>query len=129
MPQLYQAIARKIQARNNCWEHRDTHAEWATRHEQDVLALVKDHLPSGSGFDSGTEIDLARSSPERLVFATSFHHMNEHGYYDGWSEHEVIVKPSLTWGFDLRVTGRDRRQIKEFIGESFDHDLRQEVGE
>jgi hypothetical protein len=97
------------------------------KHEQDVLALVKNYLPSGSGFDSGTKIDLDRSTPEKIVFFTSFHHMNNDGFYVGWSNHDVIVRPSLTWGFDLRVTGRDRKNVKEFIGETFDHDLRQEV--
>lgn len=123
---VFQSIARKIQARDNCLKAGDK-PEWAVKHEQDVLALVQNYLPSGSGFDSGTKIDLDRSTPEKIVFFTSFHHMNDDGFYIGWSNHDVIVRPSLTWGFDLRVTGRDRKNIKEYIGESFDHDLRQEV--
>ena len=48
--------------------------------------------------------------------------MTEHGYYDGWTEHDVIVTPSLrSPGFSLRITGRNRRDIKEYIADAF-HD-------
>jgi hypothetical protein len=89
--------------------------------------LVKDYLPSGSGFDAGTTLDEGASSPDKLVFDTSFHHMDEHGGYDGWTEHKVIVTPSLAHGCDLRVTGRDRNDIKSYIGETFAHALDTEV--
>jgi hypothetical protein len=45
--------------------------------------------------------------------------MDEHGCYDGWTHHKVIVKASLWAGIDIRVTGRDRNQIKEYIAEQF----------
>ena len=44
--------------------------------------------------------------------------MNEYGAYVGWTEHDVIVTPAFD-GFNLRVTGRDRNQIKEYIGDVF----------
>jgi hypothetical protein len=73
--------------------------------------------PSGSGFDNGTQIDRDRS--DVLIFSTSFHHMDEAGGYDGWTEHTVRVKPSLAWGFDLTVSGRDRNGIKDYIADVF----------
>lgn len=73
----------------------------------------------GSGFDAGSFLDL-NSTSKRLIFVTSFHHMDEHGGYDGWTEHKVIVTP-LFQGFDIRVTGRDRDGIKDYIGETFYH--------
>lgn len=84
-------------------------------------------LPSGSGIDRGTIIDRERSRPDRIVLVCSFHHMNEHGYYDGWTDHEVIVRPSLAWGFTLRVTGRDRNGIKDYLHDVYMHALREEA--
>jgi hypothetical protein len=45
--------------------------------------------------------------------------MNEGGYYDGWTEHQVIITPSLQHGFDVRVTGQDRNEIKDYLAELF----------
>lgn len=81
-------------------------------------ALVK-LLPSGSGFDRGTEFITVRSNCNRLVFRTAFHHMNENGFYVGWTEHDVIVTASLSYGIEVRVTGKDRNDIKEYIAEVF----------
>lgn len=92
--------------------------------DSELRKLCREYLPSGSGFDAGTSlVEEAcftgnKGFPSRLVFSTSFHHLNEHGSYDGWSEHKVIVTPDWE-GFDLRVTDRDRNQIKGVIAETF----------
>lgn len=118
---LYQRIAHLLNAVSNC--ERSSNAEWKEKHSDRINELVKEHMPSGSGFDNGTELDWDRSTDEKLVFNTSFHHMDEHGYYDGWTEHTVIVTPSLSWGLSLRITGRDRNDIKEMIHEQFSYAL------
>ncbi len=92
--------------------------EWGERHKDRILAIVKKHMPSGSGFDSGTSFDFDKSKPDKLVFNTYFHHMNDGGYYDGWSEHSVIVTPAFR-GFNLRVTGKNKNDIKDYIGDIF----------
>lgn len=101
--------------------------EWADKHESMIEQLVKDHMPRGSGFDSGTTLDTERSHAEKLVFETSFHHMNENGFYDGWTEHNVTVTPSLANALNLRVSGRNRNDIKELIYEQFRHALQTNV--
>lgn len=106
--------------------------EWEARLERMEAAL-----PSGSGFDSGTQILLGnpgesrnkRSIGERLVLKTAFHHMNEHGCYDGWTEHLLIVEGSLMFGCNLRITGRNRNDIKDYMQELFDEALRAEYDE
>ncbi len=97
--------------------------EYAPRHIERIDALVDTLMPSGSGFDCGTQFILDESKPNRLVFRADFHHMDEHGGYDGWTQHSVIVTPSLAFGFDLRITGRDRNNIKEYIAETFNQAL------
>jgi hypothetical protein len=111
-------LAQIVQARRNCLSSGNSES-WAKRHEGTILAIVAQFMPSGSGFDSGTKIDLDQSTDEKLVFHTSFHHINENGFYDGWSEHEVIVKASLAYGISIRITGEDKRGIKEYIHECF----------
>lgn len=123
MEKLYVRLARLVGAYKRCTSSGN---DWAEKHEATILKLVKEHLPSGSGFDSGTDLDLVASSDEKLVFHTHFHHMNDGGMYDGWTDHTVVIKPSLSFGFVMRITGRDRRQIKEYIAESFDIALREE---
>ena len=122
---LYQRIASAVQAMANC--KRTGNDEWFAKHEETIVRLVKEYLPSGSGFDNASAIYVAESSPNRLVFATSFHHMDQSGYYDGWTDHMIIVTPDLASGFNLRVTGRDRNETKDYIADMFQHALDQEI--
>jgi hypothetical protein len=89
---------------------------------------VSDHMPHGSGFDGGTQFDYVASHSEKLVFNTSFHHMDEHGCYGGWTDHIVTVVPSLSSpGFNLKISGRNRNDIKELIHQSFYDALTTEI--
>lgn len=124
---VYQQIASTFAAFINCRDGATLNSEWLMRHSDKIREIVGDKLPSGSGFNNGTQFDFEESKPERLVFNTAFHHMNANGYYDGWTTHKVIVTPSLAHGFDMRVTGRDRNQIKEYIGYTIHHALNAEL--
>jgi hypothetical protein len=118
---LYQELARLINAIENC--RKANNLDWLNKHLERFDALVKEHMPHGSGFDCGTSFDEDNSTPNRLVFHASFHHMNNNGYYDGWTSHSIIVTPDLGFGFDLRVTGCNRRDIKDYIAETFHETL------
>jgi len=117
MGDKYKRIATLLSAMENC--RKSGNKEWELKHEKSIHDIIKNEFPTGCGFDAGTRLDFDRSKPNKLVFATDFHHMNESGFYDGWSAHEVIVTPSLAFGFEVRVTGRDRNQIKDYIAEVF----------
>ena len=82
-------------------------------------------LPSGSGFDSGTKIDLEKSTDNKIVFNTSFHHMNDAGYYVGWTEHVVTVRPSFVFGMKITISGQNKNDIKDYMHEVFQIDLTQ----
>ena len=94
---LYVQFASLVGARLNCIAKNN--GEWKARHEETIEHLVKTYLPSGSGWDLGTKIDLDKSSADKLVFYGSFHHMNEAGMYDGYSEHTITLSPSLAVWF------------------------------
>lgn len=86
-------------------------------------------LPSGAGFDHGTDINTDKCDDTRLTLNTAFHHMHESGIYDGWTDHTVTVRPSLMFGFVVTVSGRNRNQIKDYIGNTFTEALRAEFPE
>lgn len=117
---VYQAIASKIEAMRNC--DKSGNYEWFNRHHDSILAIVEEYLPSGSGFDCGTAIDalaLVDSAKDSLRFTVYFHHMADSGMYDGWTAHSIIVTPSLAHGFHLRVTGKNKNDVKEYIADIF----------
>jgi hypothetical protein len=90
----------------------------ADTHYDHALKLVHNCLPSGSGFDRGTVILLHKCGPEKLHFTVDFHHTDESGAYDGWTTHDVVVKPSFL-GLNIRVTGTNRNDIKVYIEDTF----------
>jgi hypothetical protein len=93
------------------------------RNSDEIVRLCKAFLPSGSGFDSGSTLDIDRSTPAKLVFETAYHHMNDAGMYDGWTQHRVTVIAEHD-GFDLKISGRDRNQIKDYIADVFSDTLK-----
>lgn len=100
--------------------------DWA---EERVNLIEREYLPQGSGIDAGCTVLVEESNANRLVIQTAFHHLNEVGFYDGWTQHKIIVTPSLIHGFDIKVTGRDKNGIKEYLGQLFYHVLEQEFDE
>lgn len=82
------------------------------------LDQLVDMLPSGSGIDSGTKLESA--SATKIVLTAGFHHMNENGYYDGWTEHKITVRP-VFGGLDITISGRNRNDIKEYLHQVY-HD-------
>ena len=117
----YQKLHMTIVALENCKV--SNNEKWIAIHEETIKTIMES-APSGSGFDSGTKL-VPTGKAEKLVFETSFHHMDENGMYDGWTEHNVTVKPSFL-GFSLSVSGRNKNGIKEYIGDCFYEFLDQE---
>jgi len=95
--------------------------DWTDKHYERLLWL-QDQLPSGSGIDSGTKINIDATTEDKVVLDLSFHHMDEHGHYDGWTQHCVIVRPAFE-GLSIRITGRDRNQVKDYLHQVFEHTL------
>jgi hypothetical protein len=122
---LFHLMAQIAQARANCAECGTS--EWLARHEERLHKLTKEFMPSGSGFDVGTSIDIDASHGERLTFRTAFHHMDASGGYAGWSDHVVTVTASLCHRAKLSISGRDWNDIKEYIHEAFHQALFRDV--
>jgi hypothetical protein len=124
---LYSELANAIQARKNCEAHAARHCDgdstdWKHIYTQNIHAL--EHLlPHGSGIDNGCKVDLDRSHGDRLVIHFGYHHMDSNGMYAGWSEFTAIVTPSFS-GIHIRITGRNRNNIKDYLYDTFYDGLR-----
>jgi hypothetical protein len=117
---LYQRIARDVQTLQR--DNSPANVEEAALASLEVIE--ENLLPSGSGFDSGSKVSLSESKKERIVIKSAYHHMNENGYYDGWSHFRVVVTPSLMNGYNIRLQsiGRWPRKYimtKEYILDTF----------
>jgi len=124
---LYQKIASSIQAHKNCIEIGNK--EWEDNHYV-TLMEYSNLLPSGSGFDSGTTIDIEKSTSNKIYLNTSYHYMNHHGYYGDWYEYQVIVTPSLAGVIELRIVGKNTlNDIKYYMQELFYNTLNEEYTE
>jgi hypothetical protein len=119
---LYEHIASATQARLNCIaeENRTGEPHDSTlKHTETIETFIEEFMPSGSGVDNGVTFDFEKSNGEKLVFNFGFHHMDENGMYSGWTEHVLTVKPSLQFGIELTISGRNRNDIKEYLHELF----------
>lgn len=85
---------------------------------EDLISQVLDTAPVGSGVGGFLFRDDV-SNASKLVFRCTFHHMNEHGYYDRYTHHSVIATGTLAYGLDVKVTGSNRNDIQSYLGELF----------
>lgn len=120
---VYKQLASLVTARKNCATKQN--AEWYVKHTTAIEQIVKDHMPSGSGWDFATKIDFGNSTGEKLVMYGEYHHMIGGGYYDGWTAHTITVRASLAFGISISISGRNRMDIKEDIHQMFHAALNQ----
>ena len=125
MNKVYQVLASRVDAWARCVK--ENNSLWEEKHMAVIQGIMRDIMPGGSGWDCGTKMDEDKSTGEKLVLYGSFHHMDEGGGYDGWTEHTIIVRPSLILGFILTISGRNRNDIKEYLYEMFGQVLNEEV--
>ena len=125
---LYQQIASTIGARKRCAETGNQH--WQEKHEEKLAYIEKRYLPKGSGIDAGCSIDLEKSSSNKLVINSSYHVMDESGFYDGWVDFTIAITPSLIHEYNLRIKGgRKLKYRKEYLLDLFNYSLDQEYRE
>ena len=100
MKPFYMQLARIIGAYYRSIESKNT--LWEEKHEATIRKMEKE-LPAVQ-VSIAVQIDLERSTGERIVLKTAYHHMNENGMYDGWTEHRIIITPSLQYNYNLKIT-------------------------
>lgn len=116
--QIYSELALLIGARANC--ERTGNTAWHATHTERAEDIVKEFLPRGSSWNCGTKLDFDASTSEKLVFRGAWYHADGHDVYNDWTEHTITVRPSLQFGFVITISGRNRNDIKDYLGELFD---------
>lgn len=125
---LYNKLATALQARTNCINSKND--MWLDKWET-VIDKCVSLLPHGSGIDGKTVIDFEKTTSKKIVLTTSYHFMNEHGFYDGWADLKIIVTPSFN-GIDLKVMGyfpKKYSDLRSYIGDIFYEGFMQECNE
>lgn len=120
---LYQWLAAAIEAMKRCKANGNA---YASKWEAMLEDVEQNLLPSGSGVDNGTKIDYDKSSDEKIALVFSFHHMDENGYYDGWSAYKVGITASFS-GIYVKVNGSNRNDVLDYLQQTFQHCLEQTV--
>ncbi len=114
---LYQAIVQNHRLENDPMFRDDTRVH-------DRVDRILACLPRGSGIDAGTTV--VSVTDKQIVLTAGYHHMNEGGYYDGWTEHTIRVRPSLMLGMTVTVSGPNRNNIKDYLQELYMRVMEQE---
>ena len=124
----YISLARAKAARLNCIK--TNNKEWEEKHEETIEKII-DNLPHGSGIDGKTEFDYENSNEERLRIYSEYHYMNENGYNDGWVNFTITIKPSLLFGYDMKIAGNFGKyaDVKDYLYDTFSAALNEEIDE
>lgn len=122
---LINHIARNLEWYRNLLDNQKASEKWMGECSTRIYKLNKE-LPHGSGIDAGCEIDESRSTKNKIVISFGFHHMDENGMYDGWTNHDLIIRPDFD-GFKIKITGRDRNCVKDYLYELFFRELQKEI--
>ena len=127
MKPVYQELISKIVAMQNC--NKSENFDWYDRHELAIEEIENNNLPSGSGIDSGTRVNLDKTTANKLVIDSSYHCMNQDGYYDGWIDFTVTVTPSLLSDIDIDIKGNFSQRhnkyadVKDYLYDVFNMSL------
>ena len=99
---LYQKIARVASQKD------DILIKW------EEFVMLQKLLPIGNGIEKECVISL-KSTKKRIVIDTAYWHE----LLQEWTEHQIVVTPSFEGEINIRVTGKNVDNIKEYINEVF----------
>jgi hypothetical protein len=124
---VYKEIASILIAIGNCAT--SNNETWAYIWPNVLDDIIKNYLPHGSGIDNGVTVNKDKSSPNKIVLEFGFHEMDSNGYYCGWADYTLYVRPSLAFDIDLKLHGRDYNGLKDYLYELFQYMLMREIPE
>jgi len=127
MKPLYKVLTNDINAYKNCSQIQNP---WMEKWRDNISYHEENYLPHGSGIGN-CKVDIDKSSSNKVVIFSDYHVMNENGFYDGYIDFSVTIKPSLLFDFALKINGKfgKHQDIKDYLYDTFDQDLRREIEE
>lgn len=91
----------------------------------DIEKVIAEYMPSGSGFDSVYQVYEQKKNYKIL---SSYHVMNENGYYDGWIDFTIYLWKNIPSNrnkdITIEITGKysnylaDKYFAREYIKET-----------
>ena len=103
---------------------------WRRKWIATLQSIERKHLPHGCGIDAGASIDYAESTLDRVVIVSSFHVMNEVGFYTHWVEFTVTITPAFSGiNIDIQGLGDDEDQLLDYLHDTFYCSLTTELSE
>ena len=109
---LYSDIARAV----NAYHMTDNPEKKAT--QEKIIHELEVFLPVNEFFIE-RKVDIQHSTGQRLVLLVRYKHQPEYKCHNSTTGHQVIITPCLMNGFNIRVTGLERRGAKEKIEHCF----------
>ena len=107
---LYQKIARVISQENTNVIVKD-------------LALLQELLPPVNKTPKQVKtVILVKSTKERIEIATSYWHYET----SRWTDHRVVITPSFEGEINIRITGKNEDNVKEYLHDIFREALMKE---
>ena len=85
---------------------------------ENIIKNLEALLPVNE-FIEARKIDIQRSTGQRLVILVRYKNVHEYKSYNSITGHQLIITPCLMNGFNIRLTGLDRRGSKEKIEKLF----------
>lgn len=118
---VYEILDTAITARSNLRASDIVRTEWEDKWDDLIHHLEKNYLPHGSGFDAGTHVIEEECVPGlKIVLNFGYHHIHEHGYYDGWTTHKAIITPYFD-GIGVAIKGslpKKYQHSREYFGDT-----------
>lgn len=109
---LYQKIARVVSLENTALKAKE-------------LASLNELLPKGNGIEAGCAI-LLKSTRNKIVIDTAYNHPNGSYVATRWTNHQVVVTPAFEGEINIRITGKNENDIKDFLFDVFREALMKE---
>ena len=117
---VYQKLAGRFSAYLNCIK--ENNEEWEQNHKDSIETITNVCLPSGPGIDSGNSFDFNKSKQNKLVINSSWHIMNQNGYYDGWIDFTVTITPDLISELNIDIRGnfgKKHQDLKSYLSDLY----------
>lgn len=108
---LYQKIARVASQKNAMLK-------------RDEFVMLQKLLPIGNGIEKECVI-LLKSTEKRIVIDTTYRHQIN-PLEIRWTDHQIVITPSFEGEINIRVTGKNVDNIKEYLHEVFREALMKE---
>ena len=91
------------------------------KRKNDELEDIIEYLPSGSGFDTTWEVEY---KGKYLKLISSYHVMNNNGYYVGWADFSVIIPLDNPLDFRLHFHGERSHYLnKQYLLRDYIEDM------